>query len=273
MLAALLLAALVGNVVAAESVEPLSCGPDFNFAASSYETSDPSPGGSCFITAEQLPQWAADYQVVDVRPLHRDQSPLADGLRISPRELINLPQLRSSNLLLIDRSFGSMRPSLWCDRLNKAGFTSVKFLLGGDANYLSLFQPQSPVSVSARAVAASAFWPEWHHGYVHIVVENEQVRQQLERLELVADLVLVADVQKQPEQLAEFVEAVSNRSAPIVVIGAESASTRRLVNRSPPLNLFYLEGGITRLKAFVQQHRAIVSNRNRQANRKLMCSV
>ncbi|OMH38245.1 hypothetical protein BGP75_08325 [Motiliproteus sp. MSK22-1] len=269
-----------------------SCGPDFNhvgFPFASSLTDDEVPFRnnidlSCFVSADQVADQIDQYQVIDVRENVSKKPGLPGALQISYRSLIHKSYLSSKKLLLIDKSFGNVRPSHWCDRLKQSGFKSVQYLVGGEKGYrsefeLASFNAQAGPASSALGgdlseVSAADFWTEWHNGQVRVVSFGDGVQQKLKQLELTVALDLTKNKSEQMDALSSFLIAdQENALVPVVVIGDDAQKARRLVNKVQQLNLFYLADNARGLKSFLQKHRAIVGSRNKKSSQRMMCNA
>jgi len=223
---------------------------------------------SCFVDHHYFLQNQQSYQLVDVRE-DKSNATLPSSLRISLRSLQYKKTFKGKKLVLLDSGFSRARAVNWCGRLKKAGFSSVKFLLGGEVAYRKGLQITDGYRVS-KAVSALDVLYEWSSGYVHLVTLGQGVDTKLKELGL--DSGLHFDF-SEANDIKDLLPPLVSGYHTVVLVGETDAISAQALENIDSSNIYYLKGGISELNRSIKDKASIARGRDYQAVKKAMCSV
>lgn len=205
---------------------------------------------SCLTNYPSIAKAIKNYQLVDVRT--KPEAPIKDAWIISIDELKLKSFLANRPLLLLDDGFSRVQMATACATLKKAGFTSVKMLVGGTAQWKSATAKKAPIE--NKTVSADQFIYEYFNGHVSVVAATESVSTTLKSAGFTEHRALPANKFSALVDMA--ITSTGNGYDPIVYIGTPADISQLEINQNLP-NLYFLQGGVNSLIAQLQRDQLI----------------
>lgn len=205
---------------------------------------------SCLTNYPAISKTIKNYQLVDVR--NKRDVPVKDAWIISIDELKLKSFLANRPLLLLDDGFSRVQMATACATLKRAGFTSVKMLVGGTAHWKSATAKKAPIE--NKTVSADQFIYEYFNGHVSVVAATESVSTTLKSAGFTEHRALPANKFSALVDMA--ITSTGNGYDPIVYIGTPADISQLEINQNLP-NLYFLQGGVNSLIAQLQRDQLI----------------
>lgn len=211
---------------------------------------------SCLTNFPAIAKNIKDYQLVDTR--NNPDIPVQDAWNIPVNELKLKDFLGTRSLLLLDEGFSRAQQATTCATLKKAGFTSVKILVGGIPQWQNV-NTKKP-KPAAQFISASDFIHEFFNGRVSVVAATEASSLQLKELGFSEHHLLAAN---KFSYLSETVISSSSGGYdPVVYIGTP-ADFKQLEFNQHFSNLYFLQGGVDSLAAQLRRDQLIEYTRTK----------
>ncbi|PUA27856.1 MAG: hypothetical protein B0W54_15120 [Cellvibrio sp. 79] len=211
---------------------------------------------SCLTNYPAIAKNIRSYQLIDTRS--NPDVAVNDAWNIPVDELKLKGFLGTRPLLLLDEGFSRVQQAATCATLKKAGFTSVKILVGGISQWQNA-NTKKPKPVT-QFVSASDFIHEFFNGRVSVVAATEATSARLKELGFSDHRLLV---ENKFSKLAEIVISSSGGGYdPVVYIGTP-ADFQQLEFNQHFSNLYFLQGGVDSLLAQLRRDQLIEYTRTK----------
>ena len=221
-----------------------------------FGSNKPAQDYSCLTNYPAIAKNIKSYQLVDIR--NNPDTPVSNAWNIPVDELKLKDFLANRSLLLLGESFSRVQQATACATLKKAGFASVKILVGGIAQWdqINTKKPKP----KRQPVSAADFIYEYFNGHVSVVAATEAASSQLNALGFSEHRLLPANTFS---NVADIVIGASNGGYdPVVYIGSPADSATLEFNQHLP-NLYFLQGGIEALVAQLRRDQLIEYSRTK----------
>ncbi len=215
-----------------------------------FSSNKPVQDYSCLTNYPAISKNIKTYQLIDVRA--NPEISIKDAWNISLDELKLKSFLSDRPLLLLDDGFSRVQQATTCATLKKAGFTSVKILVGGVDQWQSAIVKKP--KLVPQFISANDFTYEYFNGRISVVAATESVSSQLKELGFSEHRLLAAN---KFSNLAEIVISSSGGGYdPVVYIGTPG-DFRQLEFNQHFSNLYFLQGGMDSLLAQLKRDQLI----------------
>lgn len=241
------------------SSSPMECAasPEYISRLQNFFSSQKGPQDySCLTNYPSIAKNIKNYQLVDVRK-NTDAS-IVDAWVIPVDELKLKSFLSNRPLLLLSEGFSRAEQATACATLKKAGFTSVKILIGGLPQWKTVTS-KNPLQ-TIQTVQANDVIHEYFNGRVSIVAATESISAELKEIGFSEHRVLPSNTFP---LLADIVITSSNGGYdPVVYIGSPDDFNQLEFNQQLT-NLYILQGGISSLITQLRRDQLIGLSRDK----------
>lgn len=255
----LLLSISVCSFANPDAVPPPECTASPDYLAKLqrfFSTNKPAQDYSCLTNYPTILKNIKNYQLVDVR--RKPDAVISDAWNIPADELKLKSFLSSRQLLLLDEGFSRVQQATTCATLKKAGFTSVKILVGGIPQWQNA-NTKKPKPVT-QFISANDFIHEFFNGRISVVAATGTISSQLKELGFSEHRLLTAN---KFSNLADIVISSSGGGYdPVVYIGTPADFSQLEFNQHFS-NLYFLQGGVDSLVAQLRRDRLIEYTRSK----------
>lgn len=209
---------------------------------------------SCLTNYPSIEKSLKNYQLIDVR--NNSDTTIKDAWHIAIDELKLKSFLAERPVLLLDDGFSRARQATACATLKKAGFTSVKILVGGIHQWQHATTKK--VKPLTQIVLANDFVHEFFNGRISVIAATEATSAKLNELGFSEHHLLAVN------KFADVANVVINSSGggydPVVYIGSPEDYRQLEINQHFS-NLYFLQGGVDALIAQLRRDNLIESAR------------
>ncbi len=221
-----------------------------------FGSNKPAQDYSCLTNYPTIAKNIKSYQLIDIR--NNPDTSIKDTWNIPGDELKLQEFLANRSLLLLDEGFSRVQQATACAKLKKAGFVSVKILIGGIAQWNSI-NTKKP-KPKKQSVSAADFIYEYFNGRVSVIAATETVSSELKALGFSEHRLLPAN---NFSNVADIVIGASDGGYdPVVYIGTPADSAQLEFNQHLP-NLYFLQGGVESLVAQLRRDQLIEYSRTK----------
>lgn len=211
---------------------------------------------SCLTNYPAIAKTLKNFQLIDTR--NNPALPIEGAWNIPVDELKLKNFLGPRPLLLLDEGFSRVQQATACATLKKAGFTSVKILVGGIPQWQSA-TTKKPKPIT-QFVSANDFIHEFFNGRISVVAATEKTSFQLKELGFSEHRLLATN---NFSRLAEIVISSSGGGYdPVVYIGTPADFSQLEFNQHFS-NLYFLQGGVDSLVAQLRRDQLIEYTRTK----------
>jgi len=211
---------------------------------------------SCLTNYPAIAKNLKNFQLIDART--NPEFPIDGAWNIPVNELKLKGFLGERSLLLLDEGFSRVQQATACATLKKAGFTSVKILVGGVPQWQSA-NSKKPKPVT-QFVSANDFIHEFFNGRISVVAATEKTSLQLKELGFSEHRLLATN---NFSKLAEIVISSSGGGFDPVVYVGTPADFNQLAFNQHFSNLYFLQGGVDSLLAQLRRDQLIEYTRTK----------
>lgn len=205
---------------------------------------------SCLTNYSSIEKHLKHFQIVDVR--RSPQAAVQGAWNIAVDELKLKDFLKARDLLLLDEGFSRVRQATACATLKKAGFQSVKILIGGASQWRSAMSKNSKPVI--QFVSASDFSYEFYHGQISVIAATESISSQLKTLGFSEHRLLTSNTFA---GVSEVVLSSTNGGYDAAVYIGSPSDFRQLHFNQSFANLYFLEGGVGSLYNQIKRDKLI----------------
>lgn len=211
---------------------------------------------SCLTNFAAISKNINTYQLIDTRT---NPETLIKGAWNIPVDELKLKDFLSKRpLLLLGEGFSRVEQATACATLKKAGFTSIKILVGGYPHWEDIAR-KKPIPTTQR-VSANEFIYEYFNGRVVMVAATKTISAQLKEIGFSDHHVLP---ENKFSDLGDIVIGSSGGGYdPVVYIGTPADVNQLEVNQNFS-NLYILQGGLNSLVAQLRQDQRIEHSRTK----------